>query len=37
MFRIYNHEIQNMFGDFFTVDRELHDHNTMQALHYHII
>ena len=36
MFRIYNHELQNLFGDFFTVNRELHGHNTRQALHYHI-
>ena len=26
----------DLFGDFFTVNRELHDHNTRQALHYHI-
>ena len=36
MFRIYNHELQNLFGDFFTVNRELHGHSTRQALHYHI-
>ena len=36
MFRIYNHELQNLFGDFFTVNRELHGHKTRQALHYHI-
>ena len=33
MFRIYNHELQNLFGDFFTINRELHGHNTRQAYH----
>ena len=36
MFRICNHELQNLFGDLFTVNRQLHGHDTRQALHYHI-
>ena len=36
MFRIHNHELENIFSDFFTVNNELHTHDTRQALHYHI-
>ena len=36
MFRIYNHELQDLFGDLFRVNRELHGHDTRQALRYHI-
>ena len=36
MFRRHNHELQNIFSDFFTINKELHTHDTRQALHYHI-
>ena len=36
IFRMHNHELQNIFSDFFTVNNELHTHTTRQALHYHI-
>ena len=36
MFQIHNHELQNIFIDFFTVNNELHTHDTRQALHYHV-
>ena len=36
IFRMYNHELQDIFSDFLTVNNELHTHDTRQALHNHI-